>query len=277
MAKGTSLFSTLSGKVGNVVAARIPNAADARRQSVRAYQPVVSNPKSYAQAEQRAKFMPLMKLYSIAKPVILRGQEGKPYGAPSRHAWFSQAMKDFGPHWFPKDWDKPGLPCVLVSNGSLPNIVDSAVEGDTLSLPVAPDGGMAQTIGDLSSCLLEANHSLKNGDQITFVLINSDSGTDYSLVIESLVIDVYSSDSVPAIWGFNDDRMYLKDYIDVGVVGTIILSRRGIDGKPLRSPARMTNLIDFSWDYYGSDSKEIAIRSYMSDSKNTDWAQQTLT
>jgi hypothetical protein len=277
MAKGTSLFSTLSGKVGNVVAARIPNAADARRQSVRAYQPVVSNPKSYAQAEQRAKFMPLMKLYSVAKPVILRGQEGKPYGAPSRLAWMSQAMKDFGPHWFPKDWDKPGLPCVLVSNGSLPNIVDSEVEGGSLFLSVAPDAGMAQTIGDLSSCLLEANPSLKNGDQITFVLINSVSGTDYSLVVESLVIDVYSSDSVPAIWGIYDDRMYLEGYIDVGVVGTIILSRRGIDGKPLRSPARMTNLTDFSWDYYGRDSKEIAIRSYMSVSNNTDWAEQTLT
>lgn len=277
MAKGTSLFSTLSGKVGNVVAARIPNAADARRQSVRAYQPVVSNPKSYAQAEQRAKFMPLMKLYSVAKPVILRGQEGKPYGAPSRLAWLSQAMKDFGPHWFPKDWDKPGLPCVLVSNGSLPNIVDSEVEGGSLFLPVAPDAGMAQTIGDLSSCLLEANPSLKNGDQITFVLINSVSGTDYSLVVESLVIDVFSSDSVPAVWGIYDDRMYLEDYIDVGVVGTIILSRRSIDGKPLRSPARMTILTDFSWDYYESNSKEIAIRSYMSDSNNTDWAQQTLT
>lgn len=277
MAKGTSLFSTLSGKVGNVVAARIPNAADARRQSVRAYQPVVSNPKSYAQAEQRAKFMPLMKLYSVAKPVILRGQEGKPYGAPSRLAWLSQAMKDFGPHWFPKDWDQPGLPCVLISDGSLPNIVDSGIEGGSLFLPCSPEAGMSQTIGDLSACLIDANPSLKNGDQITFVLVNTVSGTDYSLVVESLIVDVYSHDPVPAIWGCYDDRMYLDEYIDTGVVGTIILSRRGVDGKPLRSPARMTNLIDFSSAYYQSDSKEIAIRSYMSSSNNSDWAEQTLT
>lgn len=277
MAKGTSLFSTLSGKVGNVVAARIPNAADARRQGVRSYQPVVSNPKSYAQAEQRAKYMPLMKLYQIIKPVILRGQEGVRYGALSKRAWFKQAFKDFGPYWFPKDWDEPGIPCVYVSKGTLPDIVDGGVEGGSLYILCAPDGGMASNWGDLSSCILEANPGLKNGDQITFVLINCNHSQDYYALIESFIIDIYSGDNIPDIWGFYNEHLYLDNYIDVGVVGTIIVSRRGNDGKPLRSSSRLINLTDYSWKYMGDDSKDAAIRSYMSSSSNSDWSEQTIT
>lgn len=277
MAKGTSLFSTLSGKVGNVVAARIPNAADTRRQSVRAYQPVVSNPKSYAQAEQRAKFMPLMKLYQLFKPIILRGQENVRYGALSKRAWFKQAFKDFGPYWFPKDWNEPGLPCVALSRGSLPDIIDGNVEGGSLSILCTPEGGMASVWGDLSSCLLEANPSLINGDQITWVLANYTHSQEYTVVIESFIIDVYSRDNIPDIWGFYDDRMYLDNYIDAGTVGTIIVSRLGTGGKPLRSSSRLVNLTDFSWKYMSDDAKEKAIRSYMSGPNNSDWAQQTIT
>ena len=80
MAKGIGLIGNFRGKVGNMVGYNLKDSNNKQTQGVRVYQPVVKNPKTYAQAEQRAKLSPINATYRALKPIIDRGQESKAYG-----------------------------------------------------------------------------------------------------------------------------------------------------------------------------------------------------
>ena len=96
MAKGIGLIGNFRGKVGNMVGYNLKDSNNKQTQGVRVYQPVVKNPKTYGQAEQRAKLAPINATYRALKAIIDRGQEGKAYGNKSRLAWLSAAMKASG-------------------------------------------------------------------------------------------------------------------------------------------------------------------------------------
>lgn len=275
MAKGTSLFDTLSGKIGNVVACRIPDAKDARRQGVRAYQPTQTNPQSYAQALQRCKYMPLMQLYRLLRPVILRGQESQPYGILSKRAWFSQALKNYSDGWIPRDTNAPAVPLVPITHGSLSDITSPQSYRHTLCVEFDRSEGVPQDYGEFSFKVIAANPSLQNGDQLTFVILYENARVVYRADVRSIILDVTSGDNIPDDICFLRDTWYFEDMEDLGVAGTVITSRRGANGQYLRSSNTLVNLVDFSSYYLGTTARDAAVRSYMSGSANTDWAEDT--
>lgn len=276
MAKGVGLIGNFKGKVGNTVGYSLKDSNNKQTQGIRVYQPVVRNPKTYAQAEQRMKLAPINATYRALKMIIDRGQEGLAYGNKSRLAWLSEAIKKFQGGYFEKGAAITAPALVPLTKGSLVapfqvNVGDTSI---SIIIPgLIPDD--VAIIGDIATPLLAAYPSLKAGDQITFVAMRSgDSGIETS--VDSFVIDPQSQQSVPD-WLLVDEGSiaYHHDWNNM-VAGAIILSREGDNGAHLRTSTSIVKMAAYPATILTDATKEAAIVSYMSQGANTDWAEESL-
>lgn len=275
MAKGLGIIGNFKGKVGNIVGYNLKDSNNKQTQGLRAYQPVVRNPKTAAQAEQRAKMAPINATYRALKGIIDRGQEGVAYGNKSRLRFLSEAMKQFDGPWFEKG-DAVTLPIKTnITRGSLTPIGVTSVgeEYVEFDLAVAKDANL-NTIGSLSTALLAGNGFLKEGDQLTFVHGSKNGCSVFSVVLntsDTTAIDgfSYSNGKVSVEFGSS---------IDVNTeYACVILSREGESGQHLRSTAALTLSTAAAADtHYTSTAKDAAIESYMAANGNTDWPEEQL-
>lgn len=276
MAKGIGLIGNFRGKVGNMVGYNLKDSNNKQTQGVRVYQPVVKNPKTYPQALQRAKLAPINATYRALKAVIDRGQESKAYGNKSRLAWLKETLKSMEGPWFVKG---AGIDCptnVAITKGSLGFVANITANQAGLSWNVA---GVATatttTVGALATALKTAFPVLEDGDQLTLVAV---SGKNNSMraVIESVLIDTESTDSLPTAITINDGKVLLNVGDSSCVAATVILSREGSAGQHLRNTAVLT-IEDDAYDFnYSDDAKEKAILSYMAGSTTSDWPEEQL-
>lgn len=275
MAKGLGIIGNFKGKVGNIVGYNLKDSNNKQTQGLRAYQPVVRNPKTSRQAEQRAKMAPINATYRALKGIIDRGQEGVAYGNKSRLRFLSEAMKQFDGPWFEKG-EAVTLPIKTnITRGSLTSILVSAVGEDNIMTGLLlGDVKQIATVGALSTALLANNSFLKEGDQLTFVL-----GEIGSLTVVSVVID---SASTEVTQSFNVEEGKLDFitnavYDNSKVFGCVILSREGESGQHLRSTTALTLSTAAAADtHYTSTAKDAAIESYMAANGNTDWPEESL-
>lgn len=276
MAKGIGLIGNFKGKVGNMVGYKLSDSNTGNSQGIRVYQPIVRNPKTSAQAEQRAKLAPINATYRALKMIIDRGNEGLPYGNKSRLAWLKQAFKAQSIPWFVKG-ATPNFPVVCqLTKGSLVG-VDYSIDGSMIKiaargLTTATD---VATIGKLSTALLGAIPSLRAGDQITIVSLQPVNG-QLSSGVFSFVLNAEDATLQNLIEAD-------KDYVTVDVFtekgfGAVIVSREGANGEHLRSTtaliatANTTNAAP-----YDADSKAAAIESYQNAAgANSDWAEESI-
>ena len=275
MAKGLGIIGNFKGKVGNIVGYNLKDSNNKQTQGLRAYQPVVRNPKTARQAEQRAKMAPINATYRALKGIIDRGQEGVAYGNKSRLRFLSEAMKQFDGPWFMKG-DAVTLPIKTnITRGSLQPIVISRVLD--ISMIMELNVGNVETfatVGALSTALLANNNFLKEGDQLTFV-----HGEIGNVKVVSVIID---SNSTVANNGFvsDDGKLILNISHNVKlakVFGAAILSREGESGQHLRSTTALTLSTEAAADtHYTSTAKDAAIESYMAANGNTDWPEESL-
>ena len=275
MAKGLGIIGNFKGKVGNIVGYNLKDSNNKQTQGLRAYQPVVRNPKTSRQAEQRAKMAPINATYRALKGIIDRGQEGVAYGNKSRLRFLSEAMKQFDGPWFMKG-EAVTLPIKTnITRGSLPMIGITDVGNDTLFTELSV-GSVTEitTLGVLSTALLANNSFLKEGDQLTFVI-----GEVGKMTIESIIIDSTSTEATQAFEITNGKIEFTQNQIfEVDkVFGCVILSREGDNGQHLRSTTALTLSTDTAADtHYTSTAKDAAIESYMAANGNTDWPEESL-
>lgn len=275
MAKGLGIIGNFKGKVGNIVGYNLKDSNNKQTQGLRAYQPVVRNPKTSRQAEQRAKMAPINATYRALKGIIDRGQEGVAYGNKSRLRFLSEAMKQFDGPWFEKG-DAVTLPIKTnITRGSLTTITGSVINATDAYTSLAMGGsGDPKTVGDLTTRLLASNSFLKEGDQITFI-----HGKIGSVEIVSVVLDSASSEAV-SIFKDGDGTLKLSFANSVEVEDAflaIILSREGDNGQHLRSTtALILSTQAAASDYYKEAAKDAAIKSYMAANANTDWPEESL-
>lgn len=275
MAKGIGLIGNFRGKVGNMVGYNLKDSNNKQTQGVRVYQPIVKNPKTYGQAEQRAKLAPINATYRALKMIIDRGQEGKAYGNKSRLAWLSSAMKAFNGGWFEKGAAITAPALVPMTKGSLTGVPQMAATASHAGIPNCLDSEGSYTgIIDVSIALLAKFPFLKQGDQVTFFEVRS---TENGIipVIVSFVIDENSDDPLPAHLIADDVNLTLDgDY--TALAGGVIISREAADGSHLRSTVALNKLSGYSADILTDSAKEAAIKSYMVNGSNTDWAEESL-
>lgn len=276
MAKGVGLIGNFKGKVGNTVGYSLKDSNNKQTQGIRVYQPVVRNPKTYAQAEQRAKLAPINATYRALKMIIDRGQEGLAYGNKSRLAWLSQAMKSFKGAWFEKG-DAITLPAwVKLTYGSLPGVRVQEVNGSNIQFSVAgvtTESDVA-TVGGVSTLLLAGVPGLQAGDQITFIGVHYNSGA-LTAEVHSIVLDTTSTESTGG--AFDPLAGMLTFIFDNDVIGAaVVISREGDNGAHLRSTSKLIVETNVEDDKTSDDAKQAAIVSYMSQGANTDWAEESI-
>ena len=275
MAKGLGIIGNFKGKVGNIVGYNLKDSNNKQTQGLRAYQPVVRNPKTAAQAEQRAKMAPINATYRALKGIIDRGQEGVAYGNKSRLRFLSEAMKQFDGPWFLKG-EAVTLPIKTnITRGSLTTIPVTYVGATYISTGLSTGSiGEINTIGQLSTALLANNSFLKEGDQLTFVI-----GEIGSVTVMSIILDSTSTEAT-SLFDIDEQKMQFtpgSSYSAAKVFGCVILSREGDNGQHLRSTTAFTlSEGAAAATHYTSVAKDAAIESYMAANGNTDWPEEQL-
>lgn len=276
MAKAIGLIGNFKGKVGNMVGYQIPDSNTGNTQGIRIYQPVVKNPKTSAQAEQRAKLAPINATYRALKSIIDRGNEGLPYGNKSRLAWLKQAFQAENMPWIEKGKPVSAAVGCQLTKGSLQNFTFSVLTDNvTIECIGATSESNVSTVGAISSLLMAAYSFLKAGDQITFVQV-SFNPTGLQSDVFSIVLDTTSATPVSGFHASSNELAYGSQL--GGEAAAIIISREGESGQHLRSTSALK--IDSAVTAeapYDSTSKTAAIESYMASAAgSTDWAEESI-
>lgn len=276
MGKGTGLIGNFRGKVGNMVGYNLKDSNNKQTQGVRIYQPIVKNPKTYAQAEQRAKLAPINATYRALKAIIDRGQEGKAYGNKSRLAWLSTVMKVFNGGWFEKGAAINAPALVPLTKGSLAPINNF---DESLSIANINVSGVTKqqttTIGALSDKMKASYPSLKEGDQVTVIAVRM-AQSSINVLFDSIVIDGKSKEALPSFIGVEDDNVrFFEDNVS-DIAFSVIVSREGNNGAHLRSSTSLIATPSYPQSTMGETAKEAAIKSYMAGSTTSDWAEESV-
>ena len=276
MGKGIGLIGNFKGKVGNTVGYKLSASNTGNTQGIRVYQPIVKNPKTSAQAEQRAKLAPINATYRILKMVIDRGNEGLPYGNKSRLAWLKQAFRAEHMPWIVKGGVvKFPVGCPL-TKGSLAgvNIEKGGNDFFIVCKGLAAETSLT-TIGAVSTAMKAAYPNLQDGDQITVVIVGQMEKTLASDIF-SFVIDTTSAVAT-ARFTAEAGKISVSSNL-YKIAGAVIVSREGTNGEHLRSNTTITINQDATIARpYDAVSKAAAIESYMSAaSVNSDWAEESI-
>ena len=275
MGKGIGLISGHTKKVGNTVGFRNSASNNGQTQGYRVYQPIVRNPKTAAQAEQRAKTAAINATYSHLKMIIDRGNESLPYGNRSRCAWLKKAFKAEVIPWFEKD-TIPYAPVICpLTFGSLDNIDwYNSEDNVSISAPDIPQDEHLEDIGGVSYWIKNYNPFLKNGDQLTFITMGWDD-TNLITDIFSFILDETSGEGIDRFYVGRGRIVYESPRVNG--LACIIVSREGANGKHLRSSSSIKAYANIqSQSPYDSASKAAAIASYQtSQSANTDWQEDS--
>lgn len=275
MGKGIGLISGHTKKVGNTVGFRNSASNNGQTQGYRVYQPIVRNPQTAAQAEQRAKTAAINATYSHLKMIIDRGNESLTYGNRSRCAWLKKAFKADLIPWFQRDVT-PYVPvCCELTHGSLNGIFYGVTEdyciihADNVS-----SSTQIETIGELTAFLFTAYPSLKYGDQLTLVAIGEEN-LKMKTIITSFILDPNDDEPAEQFSCLQGKILWEPGLGDACYA--VIVSRQGAGGKHLRSTANLIGWSNIEQNApYDSASKSAAIASYQtSQSANTDWQEDS--
>lgn len=276
MAKGTGLIGNFKGKVGNTVGYKLSASNNGQTQGIRVYQPIVKNPKTAAQAEQRAKLLAVNATYRALKMVIDRGNEGLPYGNKSRLAWLKGALKAEQMPWIKKGMTVTAPVLATLTKGSLPSISYSA-KNDNLDIACAgvTTESTVGTVGAISTLLKAAYSFLQDGDQITILSCGEMNGALQSEVF-SFVIDTTSATVFTKLTAGAGVLQYEPEFSAPGYA--VIVSREGANGEHLRSTAALMMASTYTSSVpFDADSKAAAIESYRaSAANNSDWAEESI-
>ena len=276
MAKGIGLIGNFKGKVGNMVGYKLSDSNTGNTQGIRVYQPIVRNPKTSAQAEQRAKLAPINATYRALKMIIDRGNEGMPYGNKSRLAWLKKAFKAEDMPWFIKGASVNFPVACELTKGSLPGLeYRPDADGLVISCSGVTTESAVNTIGAISTLLKAGYPQLKDGDQITLVGVMY-AGQVLVPNVLSFLIDTTSTEAISNVAAQAGSLMFEGTFADSAVAA--IVRREGANGEHLRSTTVLKLASTVTADApYDSESKTAAIESYMSAaSANADWAEESI-
>ena len=272
MAKGNGLIGNFRGKLGNAVGYSLKDSNNNQTQGIRIYQPIVKNPKTYAQAEQRAKLAPINATYRVLKPIIDRGQEGIAYGSKSRLAWLKSALKADTGVYFNKGANITYPWVCAISSGTLP-VIPLVQDSEDSKAHIRVTGLTAEdnTIAKLSGRLIKAFPGLQYGDQITFVMVRNLRDTMYANVV-SIILDELNEEGLPSDFSLQADNLLYGN----GDAPAVIVSRLGDNGQHLRSGAVLTVCSTRMNNNTDPSVKKEAVRSYMGATQSSDWPEEPI-
>ena len=291
MAKGSQL-GLQKGKLGNTVKYRISGSNNKEEQGTRAYQPVVANPKTMAQAAQRVKMTPAVNFYRAFQEEILdHSFQGEKYGARCHAAFMKAALKmNVGFPFVPMGREAVAPGEYLMSRGSIPSMVyDWDDTGKLVCAALAVEDGLDE-FGVWSQDVLSAAPWLQNGDQITiaFVLGNED-GNEFPFVCRLVLDTENTTDQIGNVLDnlkiqFSGEGVVaLNGIFGYDIEGAVIIVSRPTISQTtgavswLRSTEHMKPNFMLGYmrqRFFSQDAYDAAMYTYMAASKNnitSDW------
>lgn len=292
------------GKKGSSVFYKITNSNNGQKQGIRERAYEVSNPQTAAQADQRMKLLPAQRIAGALREIVERGWQGVEYGAKSRSAFLSQALKmSSGFPYLDKGDDRIVPGTYQLSKGSISPVLCSFDDGGNLLTDIAfGDTSGIVTWGDMCASILEASPTLNEGDQITFAYAlcpqNSWQGSDvtrdydtmqfvwgyYSLYIDTNddtpVGELTNGQILINMISIRDDT-FLTAMIDIATydifAATVIISRDNGNGGYLRSSQKLIVSSRVTDTFNSATRKVIARETYMKSesTQSSDWPVDT--
>lgn len=278
MGRATGISSQFRGKVGNVIGYLTKNRAGRYEQSVKAYQPVVANPQSFAQALSRVPVGPVQRICSALLTIIQRGFEGVSYGDASKSEFLSYNLRYFRGPYLEKSYPYVVPGPVLLTRGSLNNVNILRINSDSFvcSLELPRNFSETSNIGELSAALLSYNLWLMQGEQLTFVYVLKHLD-EYNYQFFSLNVNPNDTRSLTNYSFFKDNNFNsLQVYLLSQPLDTEIVAAAVIRSQPYGSTSfrRSTTFLTLSPNYpmYNTeDDVRRAVASYRDGETPEDW------
>lgn len=293
MAKQVGLFGNWTGKLANTVGYRIPLSANKITQGVRAYQPIVANPKTEAQATQRMKMTAAVNFYRQLQVILNNAWQGQKYGSKSRQYFMSMAMSQLTGIPFVDKGDKRFYPGEYkISQGSIPEQPIQDIQSGgliTTSLVITGASSLAKTWGELSQEIINSNFGIKDGDKLTFVSVIRKNG-QYLPAYTYVILNTESTEQAAAVFAASNiypsqnevNGTYYLAFTIVGataanndtVAAAMIVSRYPQSGTTWeRSNATMFCTAAYKADMMGASRYAAAAATYLASasSLSSDW------
>ena len=278
MGKATGISSQFRGKVGNVIGYLTKNRAGRYEQSVKAYQPVVANPQSFAQALSRVPVGPVQRICSALLTIIQRGFEGVSYGDASKSEFLSYNLKYFRGPFLEKSYPYIVPGPVLLSRGCLQAIGITSMtyhRADT-NVFIDDEESTIDTIAELAELVLLDNQYLMQGEQWTIVWAIK-LGEQFAYHYTSLFLDPNSQLPIPdGITAKISDHRTLSFGFDGTDIDEPLAACAIIRSQPFGTTSfrRSTTFLTCSADidlYNTEDDVRRAVASYRDGENPEDW------
>lgn len=268
------VLGRMKGSIGNITTRK--HYASASRVIASQKANVVKNPKSLAQAQQRLKLAPLVKVYSHLHEIICHSFQGLTYGMSNYAAYLKANMNGFeGPYVI--KGAKIAVPGALViSRGSLQGVSCSvAGENPILFSTNIRCGGLAidssTTVADIASAVIAANSNIENGDQLSFVgCIHIQNRYDWNferIVLNTSDTTLLADKEIAGLLNCAGGVLTFTPYTNLTtsepiICGGVIVSRYSTSQKIwLRSNCTL-DMFELSDTYFGTTAYENAVDSY---------------
>lgn len=289
MAKGSAM-GLWRGKKGSSVFYFLRNSNNREKQGIREYQPVVGNPQTSAQIDQRMYMTPAQNLYRELSDIIRRSWQGLEYGGKGTQEFFKGALRHgttrpVGIPWLDKGDSRAVPGTYKISGGTIPEVFCTLSDTDTIATSLSVGELTPNTTWGAVSEQLIANNSLKNGDQITFVIcasnqeepaMNAQFGWDvYSYYIntddETEVVDMPKGRFTEINTGTGNFSLTNRgnDPFPFLQAAAVIISRLGSTGTYQRSNATIAVNTQIMAFWYSANRHDLARNSYINRTGST--------
>lgn len=278
MAKGYAM-ERWQGKKGSNVFYKISNSSNAQKQGVRERVYEVSNPKTSSQALQRMKVRAAQNFYNTLAPILSRAMQGVKYGGMTRNEFMRYALSMNSSPAVEKGSSVAIPSNYLLSKGSLPAFsVKNFEKGITnVSAPFAGDFEFTsgQTLTQANVNAICANGAIKDGDQITIILVSGNFNFKFAsfIVAAGQTLPEFDNYMISLI---GSSSLLLIDYPLNVAAAAVILSRKN-GNKYERSTAylALNEDSDFIKEAYSTQAINAALATYQKsvsvNGESTDW------
>lgn len=277
MAKGYAM-ERWQGKKGSNVFYKISNSSNAQKQGVRERVYEVSNPKTRSQALQRMKVRAAQNFYNTLAPILNRAMQGVKYGGMTRNEFMKYALSMSSSPAVEKGSSVAIPGAYLLSKGSLPTFAFKQFAAGSIEFSAPFEGGFelaseaTLTQNDVKDIC--ANGAMREGDQITIILVNNTGNYQYLSFTLSVGVTIPFLDGHPVV--LVGSLLVLSGYsASDWLAAAVILSRKN-GTKYERSTAylALNENSDFIKEAYSTQAINAALATYqksVSVNGETDW------
>lgn len=188
-----------TGRLANTVGFKARDGRGDGFDAMRAHVTQVANPQTLAQMTQRMKLTPVQNFYRGLQELLNHSWQGVRYKNPSRLHFYALAMRAFSTYGCPyvSKGDRQFVPWAFpISSGSVAvDTTVSAISTGSATLALNADSTtFSGTWAEASEALIAQNPGLKNGDQLTMVVVFKE-GNNFIPYFCRVVLDVASTES----------------------------------------------------------------------------------